>query len=1045
MAVTEIDFTAPTPSEGPLQGPEKPYKQLITQSGSLPFGQSIALPQISGPTYITGQTLIQQVAYTLSDRLWTYSPDSFDLDIAVKSWFGQEQKNAHGYPTNVESMQIRSGAASVALGYMFSPDFDLKKRHIPQSVLASSSSLRYLRAAFDQLSLLYSVANPFVAHVAAVDYVGGKSSALVTDYVSALSLTDELGFALVSSFTAHESQHMSLFATLLASVVPTIHMYDGHHVGRETTRVIDVLDQASLYKTYQTLLTETTTSKDKHRGTDMKVIQLLKAFNGELGTDYNLFEYQGHSTPDSVLVTFGSIESSLASQVALSLERDGAKVGVVNVRVYRPFIEEEFINVLPKSAKIIGVLGQVKNQYEVSDTSVRSSLYSDVIAALTFTPEWTKPPTIIDVKYARAQVWTPVAIAAAFQLLAAKPLLPSDHEEQVSSESQGLQILDTATIQQFSFWDLDESESGHAAVAIGQALSNNSSSNVTLKTTNDNLMHGGVHRTDIRASKKTIDAPYSIDSADVVYVGDETLLTTIDVLHNIKFGGKVILRLPGVKDDELEKKLPLNFRRSLAIQKVELYILDKTAVEAIANDDTGLETYLIQLAFVRVARPKNEGVLIQKLADINGNKEILDNLVKDLVKALRIIEVPEDWATTEKESQTPSLPTNISNNSFVPFDKIEREQPTFLKNWQTVAKGLAFKEAFGIKPSLRPDLSVQTYTVHVQENRRLTPLTYDRNIFHIEFDLGASGLKYEIGEALGIHAQNDELEVLDFIDFYKLNPEDVVEVPSREDSQVLENRTVYQALVQNVDIWGKPPKRFYESLADFAEDPTEAKNLKTLAMPEGVMDFRSRSEVDTVTYADILAEFPSAHPSFHDLIRIVSPMKRREYSIASCQKVTPNAVSLMIVTVDWIDPRGRNRFGQATRYLNKLRPGASVTVSVKPSVMKLPAKSTSPLIMAGLGTGLAPFRAFVQYRAWEKAQGIEIGPVLLYMGSRHKREEYCYGEEWEAYRDAGVITLLGCAFSRDQGHKIYIQDRMRETLEDINDAYLDKTGSFYLW
>ncbi|KIW78357.1 hypothetical protein Z517_08192 [Fonsecaea pedrosoi CBS 271.37] len=80
----------------------------------------------------------------------------------------------------------------------------------------------------------------------------------------------------------------------------------------------------------------------------------------------------------------------------------------------------------------------------------------------------------------------------------------------------------------------------------------------------------------------------------------------------------------------------------------------------------------------------------------------------------------------------------------------------------------------------------------------------------------------------------------------------------------------------------------------------------------------------------------------------------------------------------------------------------------------------------------------------EKAQGKEIGSVLLYMGSRHQREEYCYGEEWEAYQAAGVITLLGRAFSRDQPHKIYIQDRMRETLDDIVKAYIKEDGAFYL-
>ena len=80
----------------------------------------------------------------------------------------------------------------------------------------------------------------------------------------------------------------------------------------------------------------------------------------------------------------------------------------------------------------------------------------------------------------------------------------------------------------------------------------------------------------------------------------------------------------------------------------------------------------------------------------------------------------------------------------------------------------------------------------------------------------------------------------------------------------------------------------------------------------------------------------------------------------------------------------------------------------------------------------------------EKAQGKEIGSVLLYMGSRHQREEYCYGEEWEAYQAAGVITLLGAAFSRDQPEKIYIQDRMRQSLPEIIKAYIREEGAFYL-
>jgi sulfite reductase (NADPH) flavoprotein alpha-component len=80
----------------------------------------------------------------------------------------------------------------------------------------------------------------------------------------------------------------------------------------------------------------------------------------------------------------------------------------------------------------------------------------------------------------------------------------------------------------------------------------------------------------------------------------------------------------------------------------------------------------------------------------------------------------------------------------------------------------------------------------------------------------------------------------------------------------------------------------------------------------------------------------------------------------------------------------------------------------------------------------------------EKAQGKEIGAVLLYMGSRHQREEYCYGEEWEAYQTVSVITLLGRAFSRDQPQKIFIQDRMRQTMDEITQTYIKEDGTFYL-
>ncbi|KAK3394918.1 sulfite reductase [NADPH] flavoprotein component-like protein [Podospora didyma] len=964
------------------------------------------LASISGPIYVTTQLLVQQTAYKLSDKIFSFSPETFDLDLAVKDWASAGEKNIHGETTTVVPLQTRVGAGAFALGYIFSKDFDLSKRHIPQTLLAPSLSLRHLRSSLDQLALLYGVASPFVAHIAAADY--SANDGLVTEYESALQTAEDLGLSLVSSSSAYEVQHMSLFATLLAALLPTIHIYDGLRTARETLRVVDALGDDSIAELYKRISQEVG-ALNKRLDTAGKVVELLRSFNNKLGTAYSPFEYNGHESPDTVLVVFGSVESQLAKQVVNTLAAEGKKVGSLNVRIYRPFIEEAFLEALPESVRQIAVLGQVRDIASVEDASVRSALYSDVLTAVSFADRWSQEPSVVDVKYAASAAHTPSSIASIIYGLTAKGG-QSDITFTLNSLDQ---------VQQYIFWDLDNSTAVDSPSVLGNLFARESTNNVYVHEAYDNLLHGGIVRTDIRSSKKSIEVPFAVEEADIVFVGEEKLLKDIAILEGAKFGGKVILRLPNFKVEDLEKRIPAPARKEIQDKALELFALDSSYSPALEKEGQ----LLVELAFLK------DRATLAEIADV-------------LQACLHKVEVPATWA--EDAAEVTFLVQSVVRNSFVPFQKEEPEPALKLNDWQSAAKALAFKEAFGTQDDLRPDLPVKTYTIHVKENRRLTPTNYDRNIFHIEFDLGDSGLTYNIGEALGIHADNDPKQVLEFIQSYGLNADDLVQVPSREDADVLDTRTVYQSLVQSIDILGKPPKRFFESLAEFATDEKEKARLEFLGGKEGAEEFKRLTEVETVTYVDILEEFQSAHLNFHDLVRIVSPLKRREYSIASAQAVTPTSVALMIVVVDWVDNKGRTRYGQATRYLSGLAPGSAVTASVKASVMKLPVKDTAPLIMAGLGTGLAPFRAFVQYRALQKAQGKEIGAILLYMGSRHKREEYLYGEEWEAYVDAGVITLLGAAFSRDQAQKIYIQDRMRQSMQDLVKAYVQDEGSFYL-
>ena len=1004
---------------GVEQKPDQPF------SSALPFGQHLPLSSINPATYLTAQTLIQQTSFLLSDKIFTYSPDTFDLDIELKRWEQESEKNSHDFRPHVQQMEIRSGAGNVALGYLFSQDFDLGKKNVPQTIIASAATLPHLRSSLDQLSLLYNVASPVTVQLAAVDYTSQGKTGLITDYATPQNIAEDLGLALVSSTSIFESQHMALLSYLIAKFMPAIHVYDGVHIGRETTRVVDVLGKDGLSSAYKAISHDVSDAQFARMDSGGKALKLLQAFNDELGTDYKPFEYFGHTEAETVLVAFGSVEGALAGQVAQHLANSGEKVGAINVRVYRPFIEESFIETLPTTVRVIKTLGQVKDLAAVADVGETSGLYSDVLAAVAFADKLSGAPSVVDTKYPREQKWTPVKMALVYgRTLDGDVLEPS--------------------VKRYNFWDLDASLTSAAPALLAQTLASKISDNVSLRSARSNLTRGGTLRTDIRTSSHSIEAPFSVTAASTVYVGEQDIFKDYDVLKNVSNGGMVIARLPGAKaqdEEKLSKRLPDKVKKLLIEKDIKFFILDPEA-SATVMSDMALESPLVQLAFLRLS---NDIKISPSELEGQYSKETVASLVTDLDNGLYVYEYPEAWKALEEISAR-SLPNDVRIDSFVPYPSPDAELAPAMKTSLTAAQAFTFREAYGAAASLRPDAGTKTYTIHVKDHRRLTPPNYDRNIFHIEFDLGTSGMKYNLGEALGIHAENNAGDVDQFIKWYDLDASAIVSVPSRADAEnVVENRTVYQTLMQNIDIFGRPPKRFYAELAEFASNPDEEKELRALGGPEGAVEFKRRGEVDTITYADILLEFPSAHPSFADIVKLVGPLKRREYSIASSQHAQPDSVSLLIVTVNWVDPNGRDRFGQATRYLDDLRVGDPITVSVKPSVMKLPKETTAPIVMAGLGTGLAPFRAFVQERAYQRdVLGKPIGDVMLFLGSRHQREEYLYGEEWEAYQDAGVLTHMGCAFSRDQPQKIYIQGRMREAMDPIRSAIWRESGAFYL-
>lgn len=992
--------------------------------------------EISGPLYCSGQTLIEQVSYALSEKIYSYGTEDQELDKSVSTWVNAGQTNASGSQIAFSRMQTRSGAASMILGNIFSRNFNLIKKTTPATVLATSSSLIPMKPVLDQLALLYSGATPLVVHVSSLD-LSPITSNFVSDYTRALAVSREGGYAVVGTSSIHEVQHMALFATILASELPAIHTYDGIRLAREDTRVVDVLDVNGLKNAYTNVL-QNQEAISKKADVNDRVLRLLKNLNTELGTEYAPFEYHGATDATIVVVVFGSPEAAIAKLVALQLVSTGQKVGVVNVRIYRPFVEEQFLEVLPKSTTKVAVLGQIYAAEEVSDSSVNSILYSDVLSALAMSDEWsTKRPTVIDVKYTRETQWRTANMQAVFEQL------PKTNDIDVAS----LDIVDASSdivpAEQFVQWDLDASDSASAAGKLTRLLAMEGKETVTYNTSYDNYSEGGVFQAEIKLSSKTIEASHPVETASLSIVTDLQILRSYDVTRSIKHNGTLVLTHAS-KPEDLEKKLPDTFRFGVAQKSIKLLLVDHANFGDTVTGEYS-DAALILIIALRLLKPDMAtGDLIKhtEAMNVDVSKDTLKALVNNLDKCLVEHSIPSEWLGLEI---TIPLPGFITPNSFVANTEKETVSLDTEKTaWQTAAKHIAFKEAYEFQSALRPDVAVKTWQVKVQANKRLTPSHYDRNIFHIEFDTTGTDLKYALGESLGVHGHNDAKQVEAFLHQYGLESDNLIQVPSRFDPQQMETRTVFQALQQNVDLFGRPSKKFYEDLSVWATDEAEKKTLTSLGTPEGVVDFKRRAEVETVTYADLLEEFASARPPIEELVKLIPPTKRREYSVSSSQKVHPNSVHLLVVVVDWKDQRDRERFGQCTRYLSHLEIGDLVTVSLKPSVMKLPKNTEQPIIMAGLGTGLAPFRAFVEERAWQKAQGHKIGAVLLYLGSRHQKEEYLYGEEWEAYRDAGIITTLGQAFSRDQPKKVYIQDVMRSTLDQIKTALMGEEGSFYL-
>jgi len=352
-----------------------------------------------------------------------------------------------------------------------------------------------------------------------------------------------------------------------------------------------------------------------------------------------------------------------------------------------------------------------------------------------------------------------------------------------------------------------------------------------------------------------------------------------------------------------------------------------------------------------------------------------------------------------------------------------------------LSKYLAFQGEYKTSFAARPDVG-EGVLVKVTDWKLLTPEDYDRTCFHVEFDIAGTSIEHLCngahGTALSVYATNDAKKVQEFLQAMKLDPHAVVPVddiaPPEEDGMTVLT-TVEKLFTQYLDLFGKPTREFLKKLFPYAVDIQEKVAIAELTLERKMEEFQDR-QARALTFADYFVEFPSLKIPVEKYVELVPTIKQRVYSICSSSDYRPGKCQLLVVREDWQAKGGDTKFGLCSSFLTFVRSGQWCVAHSTHSVMHMPEDKSVPVFMAGLGTGLAPFRAFVEQRRHEKSKGIAVGPLTLFFGGRYSKAEYYYRDEFELYESEGLVKCCN-AWSRDTSKKVYVQHKIMEEEEAI--------------
>ncbi|MDG2393706.1 MAG: assimilatory sulfite reductase (NADPH) flavoprotein subunit, partial [Thalassotalea sp.] len=315
------------------------------------------------------------------------------------------------------------------------------------------------------------------------------------------------------------------------------------------------------------------------------------------------------------------------------------------------------------------------------------------------------------------------------------------------------------------------------------------------------------------------------------------------------------------------------------------------------------------------------------------------------------------------------------------------------------------------------------FTATILANQKITGRDSNKVVQHIEIDLADSGITYQPGDALGIFPVNDKALVAEIVKLLTLELSQNVLLNEQDIS-------LEQALTSELEI----TKLNKASILAWAELANNDELTALLSDSEQL-----RELINTVQFIDFAKQYP-AQVSAQQLASTLAAITPRLYSIASSQADVEEEVHLTVGLVEY-EVENQQRLGCASGFLiERLQEDDEVKVFIEHNNnFRLPTNPETAAIMIGPGTGVAPFRAFVQQRSADEASGKN----WLFFGDQTFTQDFLYQVEWQSYLKSGELSRLDVAFSRDQAQKIYVQDKLKAQGSDVF-AWLESGAHLYI-